>query len=167
MLVVVVVVVVVSSGELLAESCHLGVAHPPGYPTFTLLAALAGATANALGLAGASLPLFSTASVVVSPAVAANALFALIAATVPLFIAGAVVALGSGSGVPPAVLKACGLVAGVLYALSPLTWTYSTGSEVFSLNNAFVAALCWLVATYDQDTRALARTLLAKHAYMG
>jgi hypothetical protein len=25
------------SGELVAEACHLGVAHPPGYPLFTVL----------------------------------------------------------------------------------------------------------------------------------
>ena len=25
------------SGELVAEACHLGVAHPPGYPLYTLL----------------------------------------------------------------------------------------------------------------------------------
>ena len=25
------------SGELVAEACHLGTAHPPGYPLFTLL----------------------------------------------------------------------------------------------------------------------------------
>lgn len=29
------------SGELVAEACHLGVAHPPGYPLFVLLGHLA------------------------------------------------------------------------------------------------------------------------------
>ena len=29
------------SGELIAESCHLGVAHPPGYPLYTLLSSFA------------------------------------------------------------------------------------------------------------------------------
>ncbi|CAL8300249.1 unnamed protein product [Boreogadus saida] len=29
------------SGELITAACELGVAHPPGYPTFTLLARLA------------------------------------------------------------------------------------------------------------------------------
>ena len=28
------------SGELVAEACHLGTAHPPGYPLFTLLVSL-------------------------------------------------------------------------------------------------------------------------------
>lgn len=32
------------------------------------------------------------------------------------------------------------------FSTSPLTWTYSVGSEVFALNNFFAAALVWLAA---------------------
>ena len=33
--------------------------------------------------------------------------------------------------------------AGMLFATSPLTWSYSTQAEVFALNNAFAAALSY------------------------
>ena len=114
---------------------------------------------RALGLSSVAVPL---ANVPLSPALLTNAVFALIAATVPLFIADTVVALstpGSSDGgktagkAPSGVVRLAGLFVGCLYAFSSLTWTYSNGSEVFSLNNAFVAVICWLVASYDRDTR--------------
>jgi hypothetical protein len=88
------------SGELLAEACQFGVAHPPGYPIFILLSggAVAGFryVAAALGLApNATLP--GLQAVPLSPALVSNAMFALMAATVPVLI-GASVALLS---VPP------------------------------------------------------------------
>ncbi len=45
----------------------------------------------------------------------------------------------------PILVSTCGLFAGALYAFSPLTWTYSTGSEVFVLNNLACAAIIYLV----------------------
>ncbi len=42
-------------------------------------------------------------------------------------------------------MSTCGLFVGALYAFSPLTWTYSTGSEVFVLNNVACALIVYLV----------------------
>jgi hypothetical protein len=64
------VCVVHSSGELLAEACLGGVAHPPGYPTFTLISS-----------AAMRLP------VPLAPAAKSNLAFAAIAAVAPVAIA--------------------------------------------------------------------------------
>lgn len=111
------------SGELLTAACELGVAHPPGYPLFTMLSSLM------LSL----LPLSS-------PAHSVNVLCA-------VFGAGASGALCftvcrvSGPG-PGAVL------AGGVFAVSRLVWQWSVMAEVFSLNNLFVGILFSLSACF-------------------
>ncbi|KAI7804501.1 transmembrane protein 260 isoform X1 [Triplophysa rosa] len=111
------------SGELLTAACELGVAHPPGYPLFTMLSSLM------LSL----LPLSS-------PTHSINVLCA-------VFGAGASGALCftvcrvSGPG-PGAVL------AGGVFAVSRLVWQWSVMAEVFALNNLFVGVLFTLSACF-------------------
>ncbi|KAK2878589.1 hypothetical protein Q8A67_019380 [Cirrhinus molitorella] len=111
------------SGELITAACELGVAHPPGYPLFTMLSSLM------LSL----LPLSS-------PAHSINVLCA-------VFGAGASGALCftvcrvAGPG-PGAVL------AGGVFAVSKLVWQWSVVAEVFSLNNLFVGVLFSLSACF-------------------
>uniref|UniRef100_A0A672QU56 Transmembrane protein 260 n=1 Tax=Sinocyclocheilus grahami TaxID=75366 RepID=A0A672QU56_SINGR len=112
-----------TTGELITAACELGVAHPPGYPLFTMLSSLM------LSL----LPLSS-------PAHSINVLCA-------VFGAGASGALcftvcrvvGPGPGA---------VLAGGVFAVSKLVWQWSVVAEVFSLNNLFVGILFSLSACF-------------------
>lgn len=120
------------SGELILVAHTLGVAHPPGYPLFTLL-----------GKLFSLLPLGSVAWRInlLSATCSAAAAAALLLAT----------ARWTGN-------VWAGVLAGGLFAFSPLDWTYATGAEVFPLNDLFCAALLWLLVRYFQrPTVALAR----------
>ena len=108
------------SGELVAEACHLGTAHPPGYPLFTLLIHA----------------LTRFPGVPASPAIRAN-LFcaacgagaaALVARCVPLLV-GARRAADATHWQDHTLAAWSGVAAGGLYALSPLTWQYSVTAE--------------------------------------
>mmetsp|Transcript_21880 Transcript_21880/g.41176 ORF Transcript_21880/g.41176 Transcript_21880/m.41176 type:complete len:773 (-) Transcript_21880:59-2377(-) len=98
------------AGELVAEGCTLGTAHPPGYPTFTLLTYL---------LTSLPLPL--------RPAYIMNLSSALLGSLTSSYITSSVLLL-SPSPLPS-------LFSGLFNTISPLTWQYSVTSEVFSLNN--------------------------------
>jgi hypothetical protein len=105
------------AGELILAAARLEVAHPPGYPLYTLLAK-----------AATLLPVGSVAwRVNLLSAVCAAAAAAVIAATVTTAAASAL----------------AGAVAGLLFAFSPLVWTHATGAEVFPLHALLVALLCW------------------------
>ena len=52
-----------------------------------------------------------------------------------------------------------GLLAGGLFAFSPLVWRYAVGAEVFSLNNLFTATLIALLVSYENDAQP--RTIYA------
>ncbi|KAK3538255.1 hypothetical protein QTP70_033068 [Hemibagrus guttatus] len=119
------------SGELITAACELGVAHPPGYPLFTMLASLA-------------LLLVPTTS----PAHAINVLCAVLGAMASGALCYTVCSQHqcmfcnmwryfsemAGPG-PGAVL------AGGSFALSKLVWQWSLVAEVFSLNNLFVGII--------------------------
>lgn len=107
------------AGELVAVAARLEVAHPPGYPLYTLLAHLA--TRVPFGSVAWRVNLFS--------AVAGAAAAGVLAATVRL---------ASGSAV-------AGVVAAGLFAFSPVVWAYAVGAEVFPLND-LLAALLFLAA---------------------
>ncbi len=47
-------------------------------------------------------------------------------------------------------MSVAGAFGGAVFAFSTLTWTYSSGSEVFSLNNALIAALIYALVCYDE-----------------
>ena len=110
------------SGELLAESCSLGTAHPPGYPLFTLLY---------------HIPL--TYMPGLNPAMWANLFTAMLgagASAVVCAITRESLRCGGQTG-----RSITGAAAGYLFAFSPLVWQYHCTSEVFALNNLLVALL--------------------------
>ncbi|KAK2891755.1 protein O-mannosyl-transferase TMEM260 isoform X1 [Channa argus] len=111
------------SGELITTACELGVAHPPGYPLFTLLARLAMCL----------LPSFSAAHSV-------NLMSSLLGAASCGTLCITVCRL-AGPG-PGAVLS------GGLFAVSRLSWQWSMVAEVFTLNNLFVGLLFSLVTSF-------------------
>ncbi|MFH1279093.1 MAG: DUF2723 domain-containing protein [Candidatus Eisenbacteria bacterium] len=106
------------SGELTAAAIRLDIAHPPGYPLYTLIARLFAASSPG------------------SPASAVNLLSSLAgAAAVALFYLLARRHGGSG----PA------LAASLLLGLSPLLWAEAVAAEVYTLHLAlFLAALLLL-----------------------
>ena len=107
------------AGELVAEACLGGVAHPPGYPLHLLLT-----RAAAMASRG-----------VLTPAHAANFVSCLLGAGAAALLTETVhVVTGSWA-------MGSGAVAGITFSLSDLVWLYSSGSEVFALNN-FLCCLC-------------------------
>ncbi|KAJ8341621.1 hypothetical protein SKAU_G00339120 [Synaphobranchus kaupii] len=125
------------SGELITTACELGVAHPPGYPLFTLLSRVA------LVL----LPFQSSAYSV-------NLLSGLLGALASGALCFTVCRVG-GAG-PGAVLAGAG------FAVSRLVWQWSMVAEVFSLNNLFVGLLFSLAACFHHADSAPQRRKFAQ-----
>ncbi|XP_054683679.1 transmembrane protein 260 isoform X2 [Grus americana] len=125
------------AGELITAAYELGVAHPPGYPLFTLLAKLA------TGL----LP-------VGSPAYRVNLLCGLVGAAAASLLFYTVFRL-SGS-------YAGGILAAGVFSFSRLTWQWSIAAEVFSLNNLFVGLLMALTAHFEEASTARERSKVSK-----
>lgn len=120
----------VDSGELIAAAKSLGVAHPPGFPLYTLI-----------GHAATWLPIGSVAQRVhlasaVFSAVAAAALTASVLEV--LRRQGA----SRPAGWPEAVAALAG---GLLFAFSRTLWSYATVAEVYALNIALVLLVLVLV----------------------
>ncbi|NXN39624.1 TM260 protein, partial [Rhinoptilus africanus] len=124
-------------GELITAAYELGVAHPPGYPLFTLLAKLA------TGL----LPLGS-------PAFRVNLLCGFLGAAAASCLFYTVFRL-SGS-------HAGGILAAGVFSFSRLTWQWSIAAEVFSLNNLFVGLLMALTARFEEASTAKERSKISK-----
>lgn len=103
------------SGEMIAAAATRGIAHPPGFPLYTLLAGFF-----------ASLPIGSVAFRV-------NAFSALCGAATVVLLCRAV-ARWTGDAW-------AGVLAAGVFAFSPLVWPYAVSAEVFALNNLFVAGM--------------------------
>ena len=108
------------AGEMITVAYLLGVAHPPGYPLYTLLAKLA------------SLIPFGTVAWRVN-------LFSALAGSAASLLLCRGVIRWTGD------VAAGALAAGVL-AFGPLVWPYAITAEVFALNNLFVAGLVYFAA---------------------
>uniref|UniRef100_A0A8C0CMI7 Transmembrane protein 260 n=1 Tax=Balaenoptera musculus TaxID=9771 RepID=A0A8C0CMI7_BALMU len=125
------------SGELITAAHELGVAHPPGYPLFTLVAKLA-------------IILFPFGSV----AYRVNLLCGFFGAVAAALLFFTVFRL-SGS-------YAGGILAAGVFSFSRLTWQWSIAAEVFSLNNLFVGLLMALTVHFEEATTAQERSKIAK-----
>jgi hypothetical protein len=125
------------SGELIAEACQNGVAHPPGYPLFTLL--------NNLVL---NLNLSVVTGYSGGSALRSNWLSCLFGAIASFHISATVGIFAKRSNFSFFASAAGSLVAGVGYACMRLQWLYSVGSEVFALNNCLCAWALYLMGAY-------------------
>uniref|UniRef100_A0A8D0GBN4 Transmembrane protein 260 n=1 Tax=Sphenodon punctatus TaxID=8508 RepID=A0A8D0GBN4_SPHPU len=123
--------------ELITAAYELGVAHPPGYPLFTLLARLA-------------IGIFPFGSV----AYRVNLLCGLLGAAAASLLFYTVFRL-SGS-------YAGGILAAGVFAFSRLTWHWSTAAEVFSLNNLFVGLLMALTVHFEEATTMKERSKISQ-----
>lgn len=112
------------SGELLATACATGIAHPPGYPLYTVLAKLF-----------TFLPLGAVAWRV-------NLLSAICGGAASVMILLAVRRWTRNDW--------AGLLASGLFAFSPLVWRYAIVAEVFSLNHLLVATLLYTAVRYSE-----------------
>ncbi|TFK05425.1 vasoactive intestinal polypeptide receptor-like [Platysternon megacephalum] len=125
------------AGELITAAYELGVAHPPGYPLFTLLAKLV-------------IGLFPFGSI----AYRVNLLCGLLGAAAASLLYYTVFRL-SGS-------YAAGILAAGVFSFSRLTWQWSISAEVFSLNNLFVGLLMALTVRFEEAATAKERSKISK-----
>ncbi|KAI1895546.1 hypothetical protein AGOR_G00107360 [Albula goreensis] len=125
------------SGELITAACELGVAHPPGYPLFTLLSYVSMVL----------LPFNSSAYCV-------NLLSGLLGAAASGTLCFTVCRVhGAGPGA---------VLAGAGFAVSRLVWQWSMVAEVFSLNNLFVGLIFSLAACFHRADSATQRKKIAQ-----
>eukprot|EP00808_Paulinella_micropora_P006413 g77452.t1 len=111
------------SGELTVAACNWGVAHPPGYPTYTMLAGLATRL-----LSGTRAYRINMMNCVLGACAAA--LLSLTASRLARGVSWA------------------GLASAAWFAFNPTVWLYSTQGEVFALNNALCSLMAFLLAQY-------------------
>ncbi len=126
------------SGELLAESCLHGTAHPPGYPTFLMLSQFWTQLLTAISIQG-------------TVAWKVNIMCAFFGALAAGFIGLAsydLVLLTRSKKL----LITMSLISALLFAFSPLVWEYSISAEVFSLNNAILSMLLFLTLRIIKNT---------------
>lgn len=124
-------VTLVDSGELIVACASLSVAHPPGFPFYTMV--------------GHLFSLLPVGSVAFRLA-AMSAVFAALTAALVALVVGEVVAWArreEGSSSIAVVVAPIG--AGLTFAFSGTLWGYATVAEVYSLNLALVTGVVWLL----------------------
>lgn len=134
------------AGELVSEGCHLGTAHPPGYPLFTVMVHIL-----------SRLSLDNDYSVAYLVNISSSVLTSLAA----LFIGKStseVIRIYSWSKRSNGGLFASqfiydqfsSILSMGLFAFSPLIWQYAVTAEVFPLNTFFAAFLIYLTIMYTK-----------------
>lgn len=141
------------SGEIVAEGCHLGTAHPPGYPLMTVLVYGITKVPSALLDAIVDLLRSCTGSPVVRDTVALR---------VNMFCAGctSLAAVYMGyiiHALTPnreGIKSLPGVVIGMfMFSFSPLIWQYAITAEVFPLNTFLAAYILWLVVDFSRNRK--------------
>jgi len=117
------------SGELMSAAHTLGVAHPPGYPTFTLYTKLGEV-------------LIRSVAPHLTVGYAQNVASALLSSLA--------VALLYVTGVCITGTHEAGLLAAFFFGYAPNVWTYACHTEVFPMNNFFVTLLLAMVSVYNR-----------------
>lgn len=115
------------SGELISVAYNLGVAHPPGYPLYTLLGHLF--TYIPYGSIAWRVNFFSAVTTVGT----AIMVFMVVNRWLRNYWAAA--------------------FASVLFCMSPLTWRYAVVAEVFALSNFFITWLLYITLRFYEDPK--------------
>jgi hypothetical protein len=130
------------SGELVTAAYTLGVAHPPGYPAWTILAKLF--TLIPAGNIAWRVNLFSA----VCGALAAGILTLVLAKTGDIILSSCNARSPSDNPVINRVTRLsaslCAIAAGLLFAYTPGVWSQATIAEVYTLNAFFMALIILL-----------------------
>jgi hypothetical protein len=134
------------SGELAAAALVGGVPHPPGYPTYMLLAGLFARLPFAEPARGVNL--FS-------------ALCAALAVALTALSLGKMMPRSASSPTPSTAVLALCLAAALLLAFSPTFWSQAVIAEVYALNALFAAIMLYLALQIRDATepRRLRRLL--------
>ena len=130
-------VTLVDSGELIVAAHGLGVAHPPGFPFYTLVAH-----------AATWLP---AGNVAVRVHLASAASAALACAVLTLLVIRITGAFAAAARLPRFGPALAGIVAGLLFACSRTFWSYATIAEVYALNTCLILLVILLVASWRQE----------------
>ena len=128
-------VTLVDSGELIVACASLGVAHPPGFPVYTMV--------------GHLFSLLPVGSVAFRIALM-SAVFAALTAALVALVVGEVVGWArrrDGQRDRDALVVSPGAAvgAGLSFAFSATLWSYATVAEVYSLTLALLTAAVWLL----------------------
>lgn len=155
-------VTLVDSGELIVTARYLGVAHPPGFPLYTLLAHAAtwlpfGSVATRVHVASA-----------VFAALASAALALLVFETKPAGLPDrkprSKGRRGRAETVDIRVAAAGAVVAGLLFATSRTLWSYATIAEVYTLNSMLVVIALLLTVRWRRRALEAGATGQPSHA---
>lgn len=132
------------SGELLAESCQLGTAHPPGYPLFTILAKLTSLIPIPKININTNNALANMLSIDYYPYIAwkINHLCCIFGAFTASFIYATINKILETNEITD--MNIIASLAAFMYAWTPLVWEYSTTAEVFALNNVLCSIMIYL-----------------------
>jgi hypothetical protein len=159
-------VTLVDSGELILVAQGLGVAHPPGFPLWVMLAHLA------------SLVPFGNVAVRIN---FSSAIFAALACSMLTLVVAELIILGSfvvpskkrgvqqrkssgDSGSRRLLIFAPAASAGLLMAFSRTLWSYATITEVYTLNTLLILIVFFLMLRWR---RLVTETIVSAHLHTG
>jgi tetratricopeptide (TPR) repeat protein len=165
-------VTLVDSGELIVVAHGLGVAHPPGFPLWVMLAHLASLVpwGNVAVRINFSSALFAALASAMLTLVAAELMI-----TVSYLAASKRQKKGAqqhkkaqGSGIDRLLVLAPALGAGLLVAFSRTLWFYATITEVYALNTLLILVIFFLMLRWRRrivgDRRGIGAAMDAVHA---
>jgi len=176
-------VTLIDSGELILAARTLGVAHPPGFPLYVLLAHVATwlpfgnvavrvhlASALFAALAAAFMTLLVIEAALTRPNPGQAGVSA--ASSTPRDrlppndhdpVDESPLAQASVDRISPADLTA-GVLSGALFACSRTLWAYATLAEVYTLNALLIVVVFWLIVRWRRDAmQSLARRTEPRH----
>jgi hypothetical protein len=152
------------AGELIAESCVNGTAHPPGYPLMLLISNIAIRFGKMIIVFSSRLSnqyqltnydFLQTIERVLTPARCTNTLCCLLGALACYYLSESItsqIILSSTKKTNGIIVAAsgCGAIGGIVFTLSPLTWEYTRMTEVFALNNCLISLILYLTVQFSK-----------------